>query len=213
VPEFRRFCRPFAPEGAGAQPGLVISFPTTVSFGLNYFGWPLGGGDSAFDPTYYSTKINAVGVQFRGYDVAGLSQTPRVYLFPVGMDVLRSPTGDTMATRQWRVFDQALPIPFPISSSDLGNAGWIPINDTLSGAYGEMRRFASLRAYADTGSYAASDITVSTRLVARSVWNTQWMLIIPGGTLLYDPNRGIDQFINSVTDIKLLLMTYSYAGN
>jgi len=215
VPEFRRYCRPFALESAGPQPGLVIPFSTTVTFGLNYFGWPLGGGDSAFDPTFYSTKINAVGIQFDGYSTTALSVTPRVYLIPVGMDVLRSPTGNTLATREYRIFDQALPIPFPIGNSDLGSAGWIPINDTLSGGYGEVRRFSSMRAY-PTEAFAGLDeaqIAANTRLVGRSVWNTQWLLIIPGGTLLFDPNRGLDGFINSVTDIRLLLMTYSYAGN
>ncbi len=215
VPEFRRYCRPFAPEITGPQPGLVIPFATTVSFGLNFFGWPLAGGDSAYDPTFFATKINAVGIQFDGYDSAGLSVTPRVYLIPVGMDVLRSPTSDTLATREWRIFDQALPVPFPIGNTDLGNANFIPINDTLSGAYGEMRRFASMRAY-PTEAFAGLDdaqIAANTRLVGRSVWNTQWMLIIPGGTLLFDQNRGLDNFINSVTDIRLLLMTYSYSGN
>ena len=40
VPEFRKFCRPFAPESAGAQPGLVIPFSTDITFGQNYFGLP-----------------------------------------------------------------------------------------------------------------------------------------------------------------------------
>ena len=40
VPEFRKYCRPFAPESAGAQPGLVIPFSTDVTFGQNYFGLP-----------------------------------------------------------------------------------------------------------------------------------------------------------------------------
>lgn len=215
VPEFRRFCRPFAPESVGAQPGLVIPFSTTITFGLNFFGWPLSGGDSAYDPTLFATKINAVGVQFDGYDAAGLSKTPRVYLIPVGTDVLRSPTGNTLETREWRIFDQALPVPFPIGQSDLGNAGWIPMNDSLSGAYGEMRRFSSMRAY-PTEAFPDLDtatIAANTRLIGRSVWNTRWMLIVPGGTLLFDPNKGIDQFINSVADIRLLLMTYSYSGN
>jgi hypothetical protein len=144
-----------------------------------------------------------------------LAVTPRAYLIPVGMDVLRSPTGDTLATREWRVFDQALPIPFPIGNTDIGTAGFIPINDTLSGAYGEMRRFTSMRAY-PTEAFASLDeatIAANTRLIARSVWNTQWLLIIPGGTLLFDPDKGIDNFINSVTDIRLLMMTYSYSGN
>ncbi len=46
VPEFRRFARPFTEEALGKQPGLVIPFSTTVTFGLNFFGWPLAAGDS-----------------------------------------------------------------------------------------------------------------------------------------------------------------------
>jgi len=31
VPDFRRYCRPFAPEVLGPQPGLVLRFPTTTT--------------------------------------------------------------------------------------------------------------------------------------------------------------------------------------
>jgi hypothetical protein len=212
IPEFRRYCRPFAPESAGAQPALVIRFPTTIQFGQNYFGKPLSGGDSAFDPSLYSTKINAAGIGLNGYDETGLSRTPRVYLFPVGMDVLRAPTGNDLSTRQWRVLDQAVPVPFAVGANDFANPNWIAAQDSLSENYGQPRRFSAMRAYSD--SYGAEDgeITTSSRLVARSVWNTEWMLIIPGGTLLNDPNEGLRRFINSVSDIELKLMVYSFAG-
>jgi hypothetical protein len=49
--------------------------------------------------------------------------------------------------------------------------------------------------------------------VGRSVWNTQWMLVIPGGTLLNNKTQGLDSFINSVSDIKLFFQTYAYSGN
>ncbi|MCC7373458.1 MAG: tandem-95 repeat protein [Verrucomicrobiales bacterium] len=212
VPEFRRYCRPFAVESAGKQPALVIRFPSTVQFGQNFFGHPLSGGDSAFDPTFFSTKINAVGIGFPGYDDAGLSRTPRVYLLPVGMDVLRAPTGSSLETREWRVLDQAVPVPFAIGSTDYANPSWIPSLDALSETYGQPRRFAALRAFSDNGDFEEAEMTASTRLVARSVWNTEWMLIIPGGTLLADPNEGLNRFIHSVADIKLMMMVYSYAG-
>ena len=51
------------------------------------------------------------------------------------------------------------------------------------------------------------------RLVGRSVWNTRWKLVIPGKTLLNDPEEGLDRFINSVTDVKVHFETYSYSGN
>jgi hypothetical protein len=45
------------------------------------------------------------------------------------------------------------------------------------------------------------------------VWNTEWMLIIPGATLLSDANVGLDSFIQSVGDIEIFFETYSYSGN
>ncbi|MBE0486998.1 hypothetical protein [Marinobacter sp.] len=225
IPEFRRYARPFAPENAGPQPGLVIRFPTTVNFGLNFFGRELGAGDSAYDPTNFATKVRAVGTWFEGYNETGLSNTPRVYLLPVGMDIMRSPTGDTLATREWRVVDQRLPAPFPIGASDLTNSEWIPVNDSLSGTYAEIRRFSSYRAYHDSGEFNPSETASDTRLVGRSVWNTDWMLIIPGGTLNFRGDEGIDRLIqgqltpdgsrdgNGIKDIKLFFQTYGYSGN
>ncbi|AOY88246.1 hypothetical protein BKP64_08765 [Marinobacter salinus] len=225
IPEFRRYARPFAPESAGPQPGLVIRFPTTVNFGLNFFGRELGAGDSAYDPTNFATKVRAVGTWFEGYNDTGLSNTPRVYLLPVGMDIMRSPTGDTLATREWRVVDQRLPEPFPIGATDLTNPEWIPINDSLSGTYADIRRSSSYRAYHDSGEYDPSQTASDTRLVGRSVWNTDWMLVIPGGTLNYLPEEGLDRLIhgrltpegtrdgNGIADIKLHFQTYGYSGN
>ena len=51
------------------------------------------------------------------------------------------------------------------------------------------------------------------RLVGRSAWNTRWLLIIPGATLNSDAVQGLQNFINSVTDIKLVLATYGSSGN
>ncbi len=213
VPEFRRYCRPFAPETAGAQPGLVLRFPTTVTFGLNYFGWPLGGGDSAYDSSLFATKVRSVGVWFADYNGSGLSVTPRVYLVPVGADVMRSPSGSNLETREWRVVDQKIPIPFPIGYSSLQNAAWIPANNSLSDSLAEIRRFSSFRAYHDSGYFTPAEAINDSRLIGRSVWNTEWLLIIPGGTFLYEPNQGLETFINTVGDIKIFFQTYAYSGN
>lgn len=213
IPEFRRYCRPFAPETAGAQPGLVIRFPTTVTFGLNFFGWPLGGGDSAYDPSNFATKIRSAGIWFSGYNGNGMSVTPRVYLVPVGADVLRAQDGNDFETRMWRVVDQKLPVPFPIGSAEIKNADYQPSFDSLGGAMAEIRKFSSFRAYHDSGSFSEKEAVSDSRLIGRSVWNSEWMLIIPGGTLLNDPQAGLDAFINSVSDIKLFFQTYAYSGN
>jgi hypothetical protein len=213
LPEFRRYCRPFAPESAGPQPGLVIRFPTTITFGLNYFGWPLGGGDNAYDPTLFATKVRSAGVWFSDYNGNGLSLTPRVYLVPVGADVLRSPSSLTLETREWRVVDQKIPVPFPIGFQSLNDRTWIPMNDSLSDQFADIRRFSSFRAYHDSGVFTPAEATTDSRLIGRSVWNSDWMLIIPGGTFLFDPNEGLDTFIDSVSDIKIFFQTYAYSGN
>ena len=213
IPEFRRYCRAFAPESAGPQPGLVIRFPTTVTSGQNFFTWPLGGGDSAYDSSRFATKIRSAGVWFTGYNGLGLSQTPRVYLIPAGSDVLSSPTPNDFVTRGWRVVDQALPVPFPIGANSLADPAWIPANDSLGGSFADIRRFSSFRAYHDSGAFNPGEVTSDSRLIGRSVWNTEWLLIIPGQTFLANPTTGLDVFLNSVSDIKLFFQTYSYSGN
>ena len=229
VPEFRRFCKPFAPESAGPQPGLVIPFETTVTFGLNFFGWPLGPGDSAYDPSHFATKIREVGSWFTNYSGLPLSNTPRVYVVPVGADVLRSPSDDLFQTREWQVVDQVIPVPFPLGANDLDNPAWIPSNDTLSESFARIRRIGAFRAYHTDGIEPVDpeELSTDSRLVGRSVWNGKWLMIIPGGTLLNDPEVGLDTFIhgalvpggngerdgNGVKDIQLFFSTYAYTGN
>lgn len=217
VPEFRRYARPFTEESLGRQPGLVIPFSTTVTFGLNFFGWPLAAGDSAYDPSQFATRVRSVGVWFDGYGNLPLSLTPRVYLVPVGADVLRPPTAGDFETREWAVVDQLIPVPYDLGGSDLEREDWRPL-DSLSGGFTEIRRFGSFRAHDyDPGAPFGDQTTSDNRLVGRSVWNTRWLLIIPGGTLLFDPRQGIDTFIGSggdpgVEDILIFFKTYAYQG-
>jgi hypothetical protein len=53
----------------------------------------------------------------------------------------------------------------------------------------------------------------NTRLVGRSVWNSQWKLVIPANTLLNNEQDALDKFVRTVTDIRLFLRTYSSSGN
>ncbi len=230
VPEFRRYCRPFAPETNGPQPGLVIPFSTQIIAGQNFFGWPLGGADHAYDPSVFATKIRSVGVWFTGYDNTQLSQTPRVYLIPVGIDVMTIPTSRDLEIRPWNVLDQSIPAPLANISAGLNDPAWIPASDSLAEPFGITRRFSSFRAYGDTGPDANEDeMSFDTRLAGRSVWNTRWLLIIPGIALHADPVNGLQTFINGnlvdpndptgprdgmgVSDIKLFFDTYGYSGN
>ena len=95
--------------------------------GLNYFGQPLGTGDGAYNPTQFATKIASVGVWFEGYDTERLARMPYVYLLPVGKDVLRPRNADG-TLRYWPVREQLLPLPYPITQSDIenpaGSRGW-----------------------------------------------------------------------------------------
>lgn len=218
VPEFRRLARPFTEESLGPQPGLVTPFSTTVTFGLNFFGWPLAEGDSAYDPSQFSTRVRSVGVWLDGYGQLPLSVTPRVYLIPAGADVLRPPTAGDFTTREWSVTDQLIPVPFGLGGDDLEKPDWTPLTDMLSGGFDEVRRFGSFRAYDfDPNAPFGDQTTADSRLIARSVWNTRWLLIIPGGTLLADPEQGIDTLIGTpadpgVSDILIFFKTYAYSG-
>ena len=90
----------------------------------------------------------------------------------------------------------------------------MPIYDSLNGQYGEQRMFSDFRAYHDGGDEINDDeLAYNSRLIGRSVRNTQWVLIIPGRTLNADPVEGLNRFIDKVSDIKLVFETYGYSGN
>ena len=223
--EFRQYARPFAPQSAGPQPALVIEFTTNVTFGLNYFGWELGSGDSSYDSSQFATRIRSVGTWFKDYAGLPLAETPRIYMFPTGADVLRSPSADNFETRDWQVVDQAIPIPFPIGDQDLERFDWLPITDNISGSPVEIRRYGRFPAFNFTEPFDDSQAIADSRLVGRSVWNRRWLLIIPGGTFLADPEEGLETFINGqevpgsndrdgqgVDDILIFFKTYAYSG-
>ena len=223
VPEYRYFCRPFAGESDAsgnhvAEPGLVLQFGSEIVAGKNFFGKPLSGGDHAYDPTHFATKIQSVGVWLSDYLssdlLSDLPATPRLYLVPVGSDVMSVPTSeDPNSVRVWKVVDQRIPVPIPAVQGNLGLASYIPLLDSLGGRMGEPRKYSALRAYHDGGSEVNMDELVQdTRLVGRSIWNTRWLLIIPGRMLNYDPAVGLQRFIEQVSDIKLVFRTYSISG-
>lgn len=232
VPEFKRYCIPFNPTETN-EPAIVIPFATTIDFRKNFFGHNLAGGDNAYDSTHFATKIRSVGVWFSNYTNlynvgttgGGLANQPRVYLVPVGIDSMRVPDGTSETVRNWSVVDQALPVPYPVNDLDWLDPDWSALKDLLGGQMFNVRKHASLRAYHDSGTWDASQVSNNARLIGRSVWNNRWLLIIPGGTLLSDADLGINRFIhgsqisngvwdeNGVKDIKLIFQTYSYSGN
>lgn len=233
LPEFRRYCRPFAPLSDGPQPGLVISFPTSINPGQNVFGQVQAGGDHTFNVSDYATKIRSVGVWFEGYDNAELAQTPRVYLIPAGTDFQRMPYSDDFTPRSWNVIDARIPVPNPVTNDLASNGRWIPLVDSLSELMGEPRRYAMFRAYhsdpdVGTDAFDDSEVIWNSRLGGRSVWNNRWLLIIPGLTLHADPEEGLQTFIHgpvvnestgqrdpsrAVRDIRILLDHFGFSGN
>jgi hypothetical protein len=137
---------------------------------------------------------------------------------------MRSPTRNGVSTRHWQVWDQAIPLPYNVDGADVDNPDWIPVIDSLREPLAQMRRFASFRAYHDSGGFNPAETCTNGRLIGRSVWNTRWLLIIPGRTLLADPVEGLERFIHGarvgdnrdgkgVQDIKIFFQTYSISGD
>ncbi|NQU38880.1 MAG: hypothetical protein HQ523_02910 [Lentisphaerae bacterium] len=226
LPEFLRYCLPFDPM-QDEEPALLITFPTTIDFRKNFFGRPLASGDNAYDSTHFSTKVRSAGVWFGNFNAAfegGLGNQPRVYLFPAGMDQMRVPFESDSRMRRWEVVDQAMPLPFPISDDEWEQPDWSMLSNVLGNELYRTRRYPSMLAYHDSGQ-DDDQMVWNSRLIGRSVWNSRWVLIIPGGTLLSDAEEGLDRFIfgretapgvrdlNGVKDIKLYFHTYSYSGN
>lgn len=157
-------------------------------------------------------------------DPQALAATPGIYLIPVGVDSMRSPPlGDSSAVRSWAVNDVTIPLPFNIGASDFSTKLLYQSNDSLTEPLFNLRKHAAFRPVSTTAAFTSSiyggggslmqSQFTNTRLVGRSVWNSKWKLVIPGHKLLSDPNDGLDRFINTVKDVKLHLVTYSYAGN
>jgi hypothetical protein len=157
-------------------------------------------------------------------DPLALTATPYVYLVPVGVDSMRvPPLGDARDIRSWTVEDVAIPLPFNIGASDFSTKQLWQSSDSLTEPLFATRKhqafrpvsstaFFSTSLYGDNNTLQRSQYT-NNRLVGRSVWNSQWKLVIPGKALLHDPQAGLDRFQRTVTDIKLHFVTYSYAGN
>lgn len=157
-------------------------------------------------------------------DPLALSATPYIYLIPVGVDSMRSPPlGDMSKIRTWTINDVAVPMPFNIGASDFSTKQLWQSSDSLTEPLFAIRKhqafrpvssatFFSSNLYTSSGGLQRSQYT-NNRLVGRSVWNSQWKLVIPGKSLLRDSHQGLDRFIQTVSDLKLHFVSYSYSGN
>jgi hypothetical protein len=203
---------------AAVEPGFAIPFSSTISFRKNFFGQDLDAGDNAFDSTYFATKVRGVGIWFQGYSSAvetGLANRPQVYIVPAGVDFMRVPiqaVGAAAATRGWQVLDQVLPLPYPLADSQWETADWSALKNLCGNELMALRKYPSIRAFHDSG-YSPDQMSYNARLVGRSVWNNQWWIIIPAGSLHADDETARTRFLDQVKDIKLYLKTYSFSGN
>jgi hypothetical protein len=224
-PQVAAYCRGLKKADGSAIPGFIIPFSTTVEDGKNFFGLDLAAGDHAYSQSNFATKIAAVGVALPGYvgmadgestQPNALSATPYAYLIPCGNDFMRTPLGDTGEIRSWQVVDQALPLPYNLGASDFNTTQFFGPNDTFAERPWVIRKHQAFRMVADPAIYEDGSLpTVYTnaRLIGRSVWNSQWKIVIPAITLLKDEQQGMNNFAASVKDIKLFLRTYSNSGN
>ncbi len=157
-------------------------------------------------------------------DAGALSATPQVYLIPVGVDSMRSPPlGDRSTVRSWTVDDVSVPMPFNLGASEFSTGQPWQSGSTLSEPLYAIRKHQAFRPVPSADFFAREIYTAggglqrsqytNNRLIGRSVWNSQWKLVIPATYLLNDPQEGLDRFLRSVRDIQLNFVTYSYSGN
>jgi len=221
---FNLFGRPLA---AGDHAFSPSSFATKI-FAM---GVALEGYVGMDDPTANGSAIDSTGASSPAdpslafLDPNALAATPYVYLIPVGVDSMRSPPlGDPSVVRSWTVDDVAIPLPFNIGGSDFSSAQIWTSSDSLSEPLFAIRKhqafrpvssanvFGTLVVYWTGGELERSQYT-NTRLLGRSAWNSRWKLVIPGQTLLNNPDEGLERLIRTLTDVKLFFHTYSYSGN
>jgi hypothetical protein len=157
-------------------------------------------------------------------DPMALAATPYIYLVPVGEDFMRTPPlGDPSEVRSFQVADVAIPLPFNIGGSDFSTLPLFTSADWLTEPIFGLRKHQSFRPVPDASYFSANLYGASgtllrsqytnNRLVARSVWNNRWKLVIPGHVLLNNPDEGLNRFVATVRDIKIHFVTYSYSGN
>ncbi len=240
--DVRRYCQQVDRGDGLPVPGIVITFSTSINAGQNMFGQSLAAGDSAFHRSSFATKINSIGVALEGYkgmnvpgqnntsdpnlsylDPQALSANPYVYLIPVGVDTMRSPPlGDTSDLRTWSVDDVAIPLPFNIGGSGFSGKNFYQSADSLTEPLFTIRKHQAFRPVDSVSQFSGNPYFgtslqfsqfTNRRLVGRSVWNSQWKLVIPADSLLADPKEGLTRLIQTVSDIKLYFITYSYSGN
>lgn len=220
--EYKYYCKPLQAESQlpVLTKALVIRFPTKVFSGLNFFGRE-SVGDEVYPSTYDTIKLKGVGIRFTNYPLGVLNNQAEVYLVPVGTDFMRVPTDGSV--RGFELLDTTLPQPFPISVIDLEAPDWRPFDGTLEGSISTSRRRLHPQITGLPAQGSADDDDLRFHLTGRSVWNSQWVLIIPESELRGESTGlgGLDYFTfgttgtnpgTGVRDIRIIFDSYGYVG-
>ncbi|MCH6587480.1 MAG: hypothetical protein IH805_04100, partial [Proteobacteria bacterium] len=103
-----------------------------------------------------------------------------------------------------------LPPPQPLGPIELQAPGWMPWDSINGGSLAMVRR----RLIPTVAACATDDPTcadVSFKLTGRSLWNTRWLLIIPGSELQgADPANGIDLHVLPADDFSIFSQVEAY---
>ncbi|MBK8270626.1 MAG: hypothetical protein IPK83_20915 [Planctomycetes bacterium] len=192
VPEYRMFCKPLNADPdlpAVANPGIVLRFSTKIFSGLNFFGHA-SQADEVYPSSYDTIKLHSIGIRFENYPLGTLNNQAEVYLVPAGMDVLREPTNGEI--RNWQLLDQTLPVPFPLGEQSLAAADWMPWDSLSGGSRAMVKRRLIPQVTGLPAQGHEDDEDLRYHLTGRSVWNTQWVLIIPASELRGAPHPNGD---------------------
>ena len=206
-------------DGSGLPvPGIVLTFQYDHRRRLQPLRPTARRGGPTFSPSTFATKIFAAGVDFDGYigmdnpigtgavtndtaDPNALAATPYVFdPIRLGVDSMRTPPlGDTSTVRTWSVDDLAVPLPFNVSANDFASNPIYTSANSLSEPLFTVRQHHAFRPVSTTDAFNTS-IRRRRRArtlpiheqppIGRSIWNSKWKLVIPGKTLLTDPNQG-----------------------
>ncbi len=178
--------RDFAQISPGLDNGPAIVIPFTSEIGdNNFFG---NGPEDPFGPNNFlvarNVKIRSVAVVADGSDFSGVLGNDsdfRIFLLPVGESVLREVDNgpEVGLPRPWAAVDQWLPIPLPGSATPGPTYNpWAATVANTSNYLNAVKRFLPIQARVSS---TGLDPLFQPGLAGRAAWNTQWLLIIPGG--------------------------------
>jgi hypothetical protein len=218
-PPLRRGYRRQRQRGGGA--GHRVALRHHHHRGQNVFGQPLSGGDHAFDPSRLRDQDPLRGRLVLRLPVGRRAERPApgAARLPDSGGRGRHVHPERRIARQvsgcGRSWTSRCRCRCRRSRPAWIRSSFTPLLDSLNGRIGSTRAATPVSGPITTPRprWITTSWCSDSRLVGRSVWNTEWVMIIPGLTLNSDPDEGLDRFISQVTDIQLIFQTYGHTGN